>query len=513
MFATKAHSRVAEYGDFQTPPELAARICRLLTESTLAPATILEPTCGVGNLLFAARVAFPGALRAIGVDINPKHLDKAHQRAKRMEIQPPLELLAWDFFHADWQALLDACREPILVIGNPPWITNSQLSRLGGVNAPLKSNEQGLSGFEAISGKSNFDISEWMLIRLLDWLDGRNAALAMLCKTSVARKVMSHAWRSKLQVKSAEVHRIDSRAAFGVSVDACLLVVSLTPGEYCDICSLHPSLSDGGLVSAFGYRNGFLIANTDCFDRWSHLLGQERRRWRSGIKHDCSGVMELRRTGDRYLNGLHEEADLEDEFLYPLLKSSDLARGRLSHPAKRMLVTQKRIGDDTGAIEHTAPRTWAYLQSHADRLDARGSAVYSRQPRFAVFGVGDYSFAPWKVAIPGLYGSLDFRVVPPVEGKPVVLDDTCYFLACDTEEEATYLASLLNSTATREFYSAFVFPDSKRPITVDILRRLDLLAVARAVGSESRLQAFLDCRGEMPAGKIQRASQEALFSI
>ena len=45
-----------------------------------------------------------------------------------------------------------------------------------------------------MTGKSNFDISEWMLIRLLEALQGRRATIAMLCKTATARKVLRHAW-------------------------------------------------------------------------------------------------------------------------------------------------------------------------------------------------------------------------------------------------------------------------------------------------------------------------------
>jgi len=41
------------------------------------------------------------------------------------------------------------------------------------------------------------------------------------------------------------------------------------------------------------------------------------------------------------------------------------------------------------------------------------------------------------------------------------------------------VASLLNSEIAHEFYSAFVFWDAKRPITTEILRRLDLAALAR----------------------------------
>ena len=130
-----------------------------------------------------------------------------------------------------------------------------------------------------------------------------------------------------------------------------------------------------------------------------------------------------------------------------------------------------------------APRTWNYLNSHASELDSRASSIYKNQPRFSVFGVGDYSFAPWKVAVSGFYKKLHFFSVAPIDGKPVVLDDTCYFLPCQSEIEANELTNLLNTAQAKTFFSAFVFWDSKRPITVGLLSRLDIDLLAAECGS------------------------------
>jgi len=157
-----------------------------------------------------------------------------------------------------------------------------------------------------------------------------------------------------------------------------------------------------------------------------------------------------------------------------------------------MLVPQRIIGEDTRQIRQLAPKTWQYLQRHAQLLDRRASSVYRNRPRFSVFGVGDYSFAHWKVAISGFYKKLDFKVVGPYGEKPVVLDDTCYFVACRTRKEAFFVAELLNSDIAKEFFSAFIFWDEKRPVTVEILKRLDLLALARELGIEKTLEQFLD---------------------
>ena len=152
-----------------------------------------------------------------------------------------------------------------------------------------------------------------------------------------------------------------------------------------------------------------------------------------------------------------------------------------------MLVTQRNVAEDTAGIRSVAPKTWRYLASHADRLDGRASSIYRKRPRFSVFGVGDYSFAPSKVAVAGLYKELGFAGVGRFAGKPIVLDDTCYFLPCRTKRQADGIASVLNSEVSREFFSAFVFRDAKRPITIEILQRLDLAALAREVGLDLEL--------------------------
>ena len=74
-----------------------------------------------------------------------------------------------------------------------------------------------------------------------------------------------------------------------------------------------------------------------------------------------------------------------------------------------------------------------------------------------------------------------------MDGKPVVLDDTCYFLPCDSEQQARELTALLNSEPARRFFTAFVFWDSKRPITIDLLQRLDLSKLAHELGRELQL--------------------------
>lgn len=77
---------------------------------------------------------------------------------------------------------------------------------------------------------------------------------------------------------------------------------------------------------------------------------------------------------------------------------------------------------------------------------------------------------------------MKFRVIPPQDGRPVLFDDACYYLSFTREEPARMLAEMLNGTVAQRFLRALSFEDAKRPVTIDLLQRLDLAAIAQAAG-------------------------------
>src|SRR2546427_6175385 len=211
-----------EFGDFQTPQKLAKQTCEVLAQRGIIPDVVVEPTCGVGSFLVAAAEAFPKA-QLFGWDINRDYVEKAHTALHQIGAGGRSTIAPQDFFKHDWETELAGFQGELLILGNFPWVTNATVSSLDGGNLPAKQNFQGFRGIEARTGKSNFDISEWMLIQLVRSLRGKSATIAMLCKTSTARKLLRFAWQNDGRIAKASLHVIDAKKHFGASVDACLL--------------------------------------------------------------------------------------------------------------------------------------------------------------------------------------------------------------------------------------------------------------------------------------------------
>jgi hypothetical protein len=460
--------RRVEFGDWQTPRALADDVVRVVKELGPPPGSVLEPSCGEGTFLLAAKEAFPRA-SLHGFDISCEHLARA-----RRELGASATLAEADFFTLDWAQVLAELARPILVLGNPPWVTSAALGALGAGNLPDKREGMGERGLDALTGKSNFDISEWMAWRLVSHLAGSDFRLALLLKASVARRLVRRIAKSELDVGGSS-YRIDARTHFAAAVDAVLLCLHGGPPEK-NIWPVFDSLRSERPESHMAVIGDRVVGDLGAFRRTLALEGTSEREWRSGIKHDCAEVMELRVEGGVLWNKLGERVEIESELVYPLLKSSDLAHGR-NESGRRVIVTQSRLGDDTARMRETAPRAWAYLSRHQAAFAARKSRIYQGQSAFALFGVGDYSFEPHKVAVSGLYKQPRFVALAPVDGRPVMLDDTCYFVTCESAKSATAVAASLNGDRAREFFLARIFSDSKRPVNKALLQTLSLSAL------------------------------------
>ena len=462
-------SRKKEFGDFQTPEYLSDEVCNKLKQLGIDASTIIEPTCGVGNFVISAVKHFPGK-RVLGFEINKDYINVLDARLKQLNASN-VEITQSDFFSTVWKGIFSGTEEAILVLGNLPWVTNSTQGSLESENLPNKNNFQNHKGLDAITGKANFDISEWMLLENMSWFEKRPGAIAMLVKTAVARKAIAHAEKIKAPLWNARIFKINAKAAFDAAVDACLLLLEFDakqPAHY--DYSIYEGLNSN-VHTRIGHRNGMTIANLENYERYAYLIGESSVKWRSGVKHDLSAIMEFTREGDCLVNGLGARAELEPDLLYPLMKGSDVGADK-PWRNKFVLVTQSCVGQNTVFIRDKYPKTWEYLLKHAQQLDSRASVIYKKNPRFSVFGVGDYSFKPWKIAICGLYKLLNFKMVGPIENKAAIFDDTVYFISFDSEDEARAALAYLQKTEVKALFNSLIFWDDKRPVKTGILNIL-----------------------------------------
>ena len=79
-------------------------------------------------------------------------------------------------------------------------------------------------------------------------------------------------------------------------------------------------------------------------------------------------------------------------------------------------------------------------------------------PFWSIYNVGPYSLAPWKVVWPGeVAPSLRVAVVKTRVKKPVLCDQTNYFVDCVNEDQANFLTAMLNSTCVRCYYESLAY--------------------------------------------------------
>jgi hypothetical protein len=157
------------------------------------------------------------------------------------------------------------------------------------------------------------------------------------------------------------------------------------------------------------------------------------------------------------------EVMLEPDWLYPFAKGRDLGPWTVDRPPANAIVVphtaetkMRPVPPDT--LGRTAPRTLAYLARHEALLRVRPSLTGMDKASvaegfYALLRVGDYTFAPYKVAWKYISRTFCCAVVgpSPLAGalRPTVLQEKLISIAFDDEAEAHYVCAFLSTTAVR----------------------------------------------------------------
>jgi len=482
-----------EYGDFQTPIQLTEQICSFLFSNNINPTLIIEPTFGKGSFLLSSIKYFENTRYIFGIEIYDEYV--WYTKFKILEYfidnpdsnKPLIHLFKSDIFNFDFDTIIKYIKDNILVIGNPPWVTNAELSTLNSGNLPQKSNFKNYRGLDAITGKGNFDISEYIALLMLKNFSSYPGSISFLLKNSVIKNIVFELAKNNYHISDLKSYNIDAKKYFNAAIDASLFTASFNQKSPVYICQNFNLDNPDIEISKFGWLSGKFISNIDNYEKNSRYDNNSPFEWRQGVKHDSSKIFELTKFNGKYYNGFNEELDIEDDLIYGLIKSSDLKKPIIQESRKHIIITQKYIGQDTSYISREYPKLFNYLKSKENIINARKSSIYKNKPPFSIFGIGDYSFKPFKIAISGLYKKSFFSLLLPVNNKTLMVDDTCYFLGFDDLSEALFTFAILLDDRTHNLLKSLVFSDAKRPYTKDILMRIAIDEIAQDLGFDQIL--------------------------
>lgn len=322
-----------EYGDFQTNINLANKSANYLSSKNISPHILLEPTCGKGNFIIASLDQFRDLKKIFGIEIYKPYVWECKFNIINFYLKnpktnkPDISIVHASIFDFNFRNIAEEYPDKkILIIGNPPWVTNSKLGSLSSDNLPRKVNFKKHNGLDAITGKGNFDIAEYITLRMIETFQKTKGDLALLVKNTVIKNIIYDQKKNKYRISNIEKHRIDSKREFNVSVESSLFYCKLNEQPEFN-CKEFNFYNNKELISKFGWLKNKFVSNIDTYAYNKNIDGNCPFIWRQGLKHDCSMVMELEKANGHYLNGLSEEIKLENDLIYGILKSSDLKYG------------------------------------------------------------------------------------------------------------------------------------------------------------------------------------------
>ena len=157
------------------------------------------------------------------------------------------------------------------------------------------------------------------------------------------------------------------------------------------------------------------------------------------------------------------EQVIEPDLLYPLLRWSDVARYS-AVPRGHILLAQDpatRTGIDEAVMCEQYPRTLNYLNRFRGLLLARAAyrRYQDRSPFYSMYNVGPYTIAPVKVVWRRMDRRINAAVVeetddPLLGRRPMIPQETCVLVVCDSVDEAHYICAVLNSALVGDLVSA-----------------------------------------------------------
>lgn len=353
-----------ELDDYQTPLYLTDQICEYLkNDLKINPDIIIEPACGIGNFIKSSSIIFPKT-QIYGLDINKEGLNKIDIR------NPNIKIINDNILTFKLDKLNK--NNSFLIIGNLHHITDTEVTMQNSKN---------------------------ILLKIINKFKNTKTTLAFLCENTLSRNVFIELVRNNVKYSFIKQINFNSSKIFKIKDSTCLFIIQFGGNALTDkICEVSDISNPSEELYKFGFVYDKFYSN---IDNITQIEGTCQIEWKHGVKHDCAKIMELNLENNQLMNKNNEKVNIENSLIYPLLKSSDLKKPIVNKTSKYVIITQTKIKQDTDYIKTKAPKTWKYLNDNKEYFENRKSSIYDNTPEFSIFGIGDYSFMKYKVAIAG----------------------------------------------------------------------------------------------------------------
>ena len=521
-------------GEYYTPRGLA----ELAVESLSAngpEASYLDPGCGSGVFLSVclerkrraltdrspAAVVEHATDSVVGFDTNPVAvltsklsylLALGHCLDAVDQIEPPV--FCTDALALSREGPLSYDGKPFQptvdnLVGNPPWLTWDRLDE--GVKHSLRERDVerlGLLPHDGASsrlGHSNDDFSVPFVWICLDrYLDTGGAVSVVLKRdllTGPAGAVLRRLNAGDRSLGVEQIHDFAGLAPFGGQVGADAAVYTLradTDPPFPVETTVwtedsHPAFDSLSAMTDTLAQTDTSVAPLDPDDQaaaWVRTdgnhgaVGECAHEIRHGVKDDAEAVFGINR----------DQLDrLESDRVFPYLKSRHIVKYGLFGHDLRLVPIEKADDDNETSLREHAPATYEYLDDHRDELADRASSWLDGGPFYNIFGVGEYTWAPYKVVWCRLGFKPHFAVVstvsnPELGEKTVVPGDHCMFIGLDDERDAHTLCALLNSAVYQRSLRE-IAGDGKSSLSKAVVSELELPPL-EAIPEADRLAAL-----------------------
>ncbi|WP_436902166.1 N-6 DNA methylase [Halovenus halobia] len=506
-------------GEYYTPRGLAELAVESLSADE-SEASYLDPGCGSGVFLWVclerkrraladrspAAVVEHATESVLGIDTNPVAVltSKLSYLLALGDCLQAVDQIELPVFCTDALGLsrdrpLSYRGQPFQptvdnLVGNPPWLTWDRLDEELKHSLRERDVERlGLLPHDGASsrlGHSNDDLSVPFVWVCLDrYLDTNGAASVVLKRdllTGPAGAVLRRLSAGDRSLAVEQIHDFAGLAPFGgqVGADAAVYTLRADSDSSFPVETTiwtedgNPAFDSLSAMTDTLARTTTSVAPLDPEDQaaaWVRTdgdhgaVGQCAHEIRHGVKDDAEAVFGLDR----------DQLDhLEPDRVFPYLKSRHIVKYGLFGHDLRLVPVEKADEDNEAHLREHTPATYEYLDNHREQLADRASSWLDSGRFYNIFGVGEYTWAPYKVVWCRLGFKPHFAVVStvsdPVLGeKLVVPGDHCMFISLDNERDAHALCALLNSAVYQRSLRE-IAGDGKSSLSKAVVSELEL---------------------------------------